>query len=155
LPYGTDQTLPRAGLKASGGNNGTVMNATKLRTPLRAAILALIAIAFGAVTVVVGGRILFGGVEATAAAGNVVPFVLWFNFVAGFAYVVAGIGLILRKRWAAHLSVVIAVATVTVFIALGIHILMGLAFEMRTVGAMTIRSIVWVAIAVLARRELG
>ena len=27
-----------------------------------------------------------------------VPFVLWFNFVAGFAYVMAGVGLFLWKR---------------------------------------------------------
>ncbi len=131
------------------------MNATKLRTPHWAAILALLAIAFGAVTVVVGGKTLFGGVEARSAAGNIVPFVLWFNFVAGFAYVIAGIGLLLWKRWAAHLSAAIAVATIVVFIALGIHIFIGLAFEARTVGAMIIRSAVWVTIAVLARRELG
>jgi hypothetical protein len=130
------------------------MNATTPRTPRWAAVLALVAIAFGAVTIVVGGKTLFGGVEVRGAAGNIVPFVLWFNFVAGFAYVIAGIGLLLWKPWAAHLSAAIAVATIAVFIALGIHIFIGLAFEMRTVGAMIIRSAVWVIIAVLARREL-
>jgi hypothetical protein len=130
------------------------VNATTPRTPRWAAVLALVAIAFGAVTIVVGGKTLFGGVEVRGAAGNIVPFVLWFNFVAGFAYVIAGIGLLLWKPWAAHLSAAIAVATIAVFIALGIHIFIGLAFEMRTVGAMIIRSAVWVIIAVLARREL-
>jgi hypothetical protein len=130
------------------------MNAAMPRTPRWAAVLALVAIAFGAVTIVVGGKTLFGDVEARSAAGNIVAFVLWFNFVAGFAYVIAGIGLLLWKRWAAHLSAAIAVATIAVFIALGIHIFIGLAFEVRTVGAMIIRSAVWVMIAVLARREL-
>lgn len=130
------------------------MNASIPRTPRWTAVLALVAILFGVVTIVVGGRTLFGGVEARAAAGSIVSFVLWFNFVAGFAYVIAGIGMLLGRRWAAYLSAVIAVATIAVFIALGIHILAGLAFEPRTVGAMTLRSVLWIAIAVLAWRQL-
>ncbi|MCF8515367.1 MAG: hypothetical protein K9G72_13490, partial [Rhodobacteraceae bacterium] len=41
------------------------------------------AMAFGLLTLLSGGKALFG----TADMGAVVPFVLWFNFVAGFAYV--------------------------------------------------------------------
>ena len=126
--------------------------------PLRprwATAVALIAVAFGIVTIIVGGKTLFGGAEQRAAAGNIVPFVLWFNFVAGFAYVFAGFGLFLWKRWAAQLSAVIAVATMVVFIAFGIHIFLGGMFEVRTVGAMTIRSVVWVVIAASACRALG
>jgi hypothetical protein len=155
LPYlVVDWTLPRAGLTHLAAARAQVVNAAAPRTYRWAAVLAFVAIAFGAVTIFVGGRTLFGGMEARNAAGNIVPFVLWFNFVAGFAYVIAGVGLLLRKRWAAHLSAAIAVATIVVFIALGIHIFIGLAFEARTVGAMMIRSAVWVTIAVLACREL-
>jgi hypothetical protein len=74
-------------------------------TPVRprwAAVAALVAVAFGILTIIVGGKTLFGGPVERAAAGNIVPFVLWFNFVAGFAYVIAGLGLFLWKRWAAH-----------------------------------------------------
>jgi hypothetical protein len=60
----------------------------------------------------------------------------------------------LWKRWAVHLSAAIAVATITVFIALGIHIFIDLTFEARTVGGMIIRSAVWITIAILAGREL-
>ena len=131
------------------------MNASILQTPRWTVALALVAILFGAVTIAAGGRTLMGGVEARAAAGNIVSFVLWFNFVAGFAYVIAGIGIFLSRRWAAYLSVAIAVATIAVFMALGIHILAGLAFEVRTVGAMIVRSAVWIAIAALTWRKLG
>ena len=48
-------------------------------------IAAIVAIVFGVLTVVSGGRALFAGAEARAAVGNAVPFVLWFNFLAGFA----------------------------------------------------------------------
>lgn len=115
----------------------------------------MIATIFGIVTVIVGGKTLFGGAEVRAAAGNIVSFVLWFNFVAGFAYVIAGVGLFLWKRWAALLSAAIAAATIAVFIAFGIHIFLGGAFESRTVGAMIIRSAVWIVIAVSTCRTLG
>jgi hypothetical protein len=126
--------------------------------PLRprwANAVALIAVAFGIVTIIVGGKTLFGGAEQRAAAGNIVPFVLWFNFVAGFAYVIAGVGLFLWKRWAARLSAAIASATIAVFIAFGIHVFLGGTFEVRTVGAMIIRSAVWIVIAASACRTLG
>jgi hypothetical protein len=123
--------------------------------PRWAVVAAAVAVAFGLVTIVVGGRTLFGGPAARAAAGDIVPFVLWFNFIAGFAYVIAGAGLLAWRRWAARLSAVIAVTTVAVFAAFGMHVLAGGAFELRTVGAMAVRSLVWVAIAVAACRALG
>ena len=125
------------------------------RPPRWAAILAVVAIVFGIVTIIVGGKTLFGGTEVRTAAGNIVPFVLWFNFVAGFSYVIAGVGLLLWKRWAAQLSAAVAAATIAVFVAFGIHIFLGGAFEARTVGAIIIRSVVWTVIAVSACRALG
>ncbi|WP_170763253.1 hypothetical protein [Ruegeria lacuscaerulensis] len=113
-------------------------------------IAASVAIVFGALTVFAGGRALFGSEEARAAVGNAVPFVLWFNFLAGFAYVVAGIGLFLRHRPAVWISIGILVATVLVFLAFGAHVLQGNAYEMRTIGAMTLRTGVWSVISVVA-----
>ena len=117
-------------------------------------ILAVIAILFGALTLKAGGTALFGGPEARAAVGNAVPFVLWFNTMAGIAYLVAGIGLWFARPWAAHLAWLIALATLVVFAAFGVHVAMGGLFEMRTVAAMTLRSLVWLAIAALAWRCL-
>jgi len=76
-----------------------------------AVLAAVVAVAFGILTVIVGGQTLFGSPVTRAAAGNIVPFVLWFNFFAGFAYIAAGFGLFLWKNWAALLSAVIAIAT--------------------------------------------
>ena len=77
-------------------------------------IIGIVALVFGLVTVVAGGRALFGDEAARAAVGAAVPFVLWFNFAAGFAYVVAGIGLLMQSPWAAWLSALIAAATLLV-----------------------------------------
>ena len=48
-----------------------------------------IAIVFGIMTIKSGGAVLFTDGEARLAAGDYVSFVLWFNFLAGFLYVVA------------------------------------------------------------------
>ncbi len=115
-------------------------------------VVAIVALVFGALTIVSGGRALFGDEAARAAVGAAVPFVLWFNFGAGFAYVAAGVGLLMQLRWAAWLSALIAVATVLVFLAFGVHVASGGDYEMRTVVAMAFRSLVWIAIALFAWR---
>ena len=117
--------------------------------------VAGVALLFGALTIFSGGRALFGDAEARAAVGDAVPFVLWFNFLAGFAYVAAGIGLALSRRWALGLSLAILIATALIFAAFGVHVLGGGAFEMRTVGAMTLRTGVWAVISAVAMRSLG
>ena len=117
-------------------------------------VAAAIAVVFGLMTVLEGGRVLFGGEGARLAAGNYVPFVLWFNFLAGFVYLVAGSGLWARRRWAVWLALSIVVGTVGVFAALGVHILRGGAFEVRTVAAMALRTGVWAAIFAYASRHV-
>ena len=109
---------------------------------------------FGLLTLASGGRTLIGAEAARQAAGAYVPFVLWFNFLAGFGYVVAGGGLWHRRRWSVPLAVAIAVSTVLVFAALGVHILGGGVYEARTVAAMTLRAAVWAGIATIAYRRL-
>lgn len=118
-------------------------------------VTSLVAVGFGLLTIKEGGVTLFGGEAVQVSAGDYVPFVLWFNFLAGFAYVIAGIGLWLRRRWAAWLAAVIAVATVFVFAAFGTHIYAGGAYEMRTVIAMSVRTLVWIVIAFISWRALS
>jgi len=113
-------------------------------------ILGLIAILFGFLTLKSGGMVLFVDGPDRAAAGNYVPFVLWFNFVAGFFYIAAGAGLWKQKKWAVRLSTLIALATLAVFLAFALYINTGAPYEARTVGAMTLRSSIWVFIALLS-----
>ena len=102
----------------------------KTTTPPQRAIwdwlLSLLAIGFGLLTLREGGAVLFFDGAARQAAGHYVPFVLWFNFLAGFAYVVAGVG---------------------------VHVLLGGAWDPRTPVAMTLRTLVWAGIASLAWRR--
>ncbi len=116
--------------------------------------LGAIAIVFGVATLVEGGHVLFGGPTARAAAGDVVPFVLLFNFSAGFVYVVAGLAALWGRSWATWIARALAVATLGTFVAFGAHVLSGGAFETRTVIAMTLRSGFWVSQALLLPRVL-
>lgn len=125
------------------------------RRPIWGLVAAVVAVAFGALTLISGGLALFGPAPARTAVGNAVPFVLWFNFLSGFFYVLAGFGLFLWLRWGAQLSALIAIATLVVFTAFGWYVASGGSFEMRTVGAMFLRSGVWIAIAIPACRVLG
>lgn len=113
---------------------------------LSVSIAAGVAVAFGLASVVSGGRALFGGVDM----GAVVPFVLWFNFVAGFAYLLAGIGLWLGTAWAPALSIGIATATAMVLAFFLWHVWRGGAYESRTMAAMVLRLGIWVAISTVA-----
>ena len=116
-------------------------------------IAAGLALVFGALTIFSGGQALFGGPAAQAAAGNAVPFVLWFNFLSGFVYVLAGAGIAMRKPWAGSMAAALAVAIVAVFALFGWHVLQGGQYEMRTLGAMSLRAAVWIGLAVYLRRS--
>lgn len=118
------------------------MNIGKATLGIR--IAAVIAILFGLLTILSGGLALFGGPEAQAAAGDAVAFVLWFN---------SGAGLFRATGWSVWLAAFIALSTLLVFAAFGVHIWTGGAYEMRTVGAMTLRSLVWIAIATVGFRS--
>jgi len=108
---------------------------------------------FGVLTVLSGGYVLFGGAAAQVAAGDAAPFVVWFNFLSGFIYILAGVGIAMSRHWAARLAIALAVAIAAVFALFGLYVLQGGAFEIRTVGAMTLRLVVWVAIAAIAVRK--
>ena len=125
------------------------MNRTYQSRPTHILVASIIAVGFGALTVFSGGSVIFF-TEPARAAGNIVPFVVWFNFLAGFAYVIAGTGLFKWQRWGINLSIAIAALTLLVFAALGFHILKDGAFEMRTVIAMAFRFFLWACIALLA-----
>ena len=139
-----------------------------MNTSRRLRILAVLAVAFGALTLFSGGRALFGGAQAQAAVGNAVGFVLWFNFLAGFAYVLTGAGLWASRRWAEpalgragagpsrrwaeSAAGLLALATGLVALAFGVHVMTGGVYEMRTVGALTVRLAFWTLVFAMARR---
>ena len=117
-------------------------------------LVSIFAVLFGLLTIKSGGSVLFIDGPDRQAAGDYIPFVVWFNFLAGFIYIIAGIGLWLQKQWAVWLSVFIALATLVVFALFGVVLLNGELYEIRTVAAMSLRTVVWTLIAMFAYRKI-
>lgn len=112
--------------------------------------LGWMAILFGIATLISGGRAIVEMHGITHPTANIVPFVLFFNLAAGVPYIVTGAGLILQRPWAAKSAAAIALATFAVFVGLGAWILVGNAYDIQTVLAMTLRTAFWSTAGVLA-----
>jgi hypothetical protein len=113
------------------------------------------AIIFGGLTLWSGGAVLFVDGAARIDAGSYVPFVLWFNFLTGFALIAVGAGILQRRQWVVRFSLTLSLASILVFVALGLLILSGVEYETRTIVAMTLRTAIWLGIAGFVRRYLN
>ncbi len=115
--------------------------------------VAALSAVFGVTTVFSGGNVLFGPEQAKIVAGDYVSFVVWFNFFAGFMYIAAAVGIWLIRDWAFGLARFIALATLLAGLAFTIQVAQGVPFEMRTVGALTLRFGFWTVVAMALGRN--
>lgn len=111
---------------------------------------SLFAGAFGLATVAGGGGVLFSDGDWRRMMGDIVGFVVWFNFVMGFVYLAGAVGLALWRSWVVGLAWAIALSTGVVALGFMGHIWMGGAFEWRTAGALAFRMLFWFGVAVAA-----
>jgi len=128
------------------------MNISTNKKILLLRILSFFVIVFGVMTIYSGGFALFGGVSGKEFAGKYVPFVLWFNFIAGFFYVICGVGVFFDKEWTLKLAKLILGSTGIVFILFGDFVISGGEYEIRTIEAMTFRSIFWIVVVKALRK---
>ncbi|KAA3656382.1 MAG: hypothetical protein DWQ04_31240 [Chloroflexi bacterium] len=119
-----------------------------------ASAASIFAVLFGLLTILSGGSVLLNA-QAQKLAGNYVTIVVVFNFLAGFAYVIAGVGLWTSQRWSIWLSLLIAIATLIILAFFGLHILNGGSYEMRTVIVLFVRSAIWFVIFAIAYKNLN
>jgi hypothetical protein len=119
----------------------------RISRPRWALAVSLFAGVFGLVTIVAAAGVLFIDGAWRQMMGGYVGFVVGFNFLAGFAYVAAAVGLALWRPWAGPLALGIAAATAVVALAFAVHVGMGGAFEWRTVGALAFRTLFWLGVA--------
>lgn len=109
--------------------------------------ISLLFLVFGVMTVISGGRNLFTE-TGIATRGNIVPLVLWFNFTAGFFYLVAAFSTFKMKTCVKKLSIVLAILNTIVLLYLAGHIYQGGLYENKTVVAMSFRTLFWIVFAV-------
>jgi hypothetical protein len=62
--------------------------------------------------------------------------------------------LALWRSWITPLAFAVAALMIAVFIAFGVHVLMGGPYEVRAVGAMSLRCLVWLGIAFAVRGKV-
>jgi len=101
---------------------------------------------FGFMTILSGGRSLFTE-SGIATRGNIVPLVLWFNFISGFFYLIASISTFRMKTCVKKLSIVLAVSNTLVLAYLVNHIFQGGLYENKTLMAMVFRTSFWIIFA--------
>lgn len=111
-------------------------------------LIALVAALFGLATVVSGGSVALNLGSARALAGNVVPAVVWLNFLSGFAYLAAAWGIWRARRWARPLALAIVAVAAIASLAFVVAVLGGQPWEPRTLGALLLRFGLWAAIAI-------
>lgn len=116
--------------------------------------IGLAAGTFGLATITSGGSVALRVGSAYDLAGDVVPFVVWFNFVAGFFYVIAALGIWDNRGWARPLAVLITASTVLVAAGFVLSVASGHAFELRTVVALSLRFVVWAGISTWLTRKV-
>lgn len=112
---------------------------------------AATALAFGAVTLLVGGRAVVA-LGAADQPGDVAPFVLIFNVIAGFIYLAAGLAALTRRPTAARLALGLALATAIVGVAFAVQWSLGGPGAAKTARALATRTAFWVVQWQILRR---
>ena len=126
----------------------------RMRESAHAPVASAIAFIFGLLTLVSGATVLFGPEEVSQIAGEVVGFVLWFNFVSGPVYLVVGFGLWNGRSWSVRLSAMMVIACALVLLAFVVHVTGGYPYEPRTLVAMIFRTVFWLLLYRYAARHM-
>ncbi len=120
----------------------------KNKKPIWLLTLSIFSVIFGFLTIFAGGNALFTE-TGKLAAGKIISLVLWYNFIAGFFYIITGLAIYRQKSIAVRLSMLLANSAFAIYFALIMHILEGKEYEMRTLYAMTFRTVYWITVAII------
>lgn len=103
--------------------------------------LAAILIAFGALTLFLSSAVILDLFGMRAKEGNYVNFVVWANFIASLAYLLAALGLLRRKTIGpGRLLLFATVMLIVTAVGLAFHISGGGIHEQHTIGALVFRT---------------
>ncbi len=115
---------------------------------------SIIAAVFGLMTVISGSAVLFTEGAIQKSAGNYVEFVVWFNLLSGFGYMITGFGLWKRRKWSVALSITITIGISVILLVFGIYAILGGVYELRTFYALTFRMALWLTISVISCKKI-
>lgn len=118
-------------------------------------IAGIVLVVFGMLTVFMGSSVLLDLFGIREKEGNYVPFVVWANVICGFLYLIAANGLFRKKIWAVHLLFIATGILLLTFAGLYIHIRTGGIYELKTVYAMTFRTVITLVLAVVSMKLMN
>lgn len=110
-------------------------------------IAASVAVVFSLLTIVEGTRVLLG---ITQPDYVVFAPLLVYNVTMGVVGVFAGVALWINYGWSLRLTKIVVAAHIIVLLTAGVIYLSGNAVALHSVNAMIVRSVVWVAITLVA-----
>ena len=114
----------------------------------RQQLAAILAIVLGLLSIKEGGSVLLG---FSTKAYIILPWLVWYNVVAGFLSVLAGWGMWLERTWAVRRADTILTHHGLVLLNLVVLYVFQDPVAMTSVAAMLFRTLVWVGIVVLLR----
>jgi len=117
-------------------------------------LFSIIVTVFGIMTVISGSVVLFPNDIIQKLAGNYVEFVVWFNLLSGFVYILTGFGLWKGKKWAVSVSVLLTISIAIILIIFSFHVVQDGAFEVRTFYALTFRMVLWLAVSIISYKAV-
>ncbi|MBW8359610.1 MAG: hypothetical protein K0M63_07410 [Weeksellaceae bacterium] len=96
---------------------------------------------FALVTLFMSSSVIFDWFGIREMEGNYVPIVVWANLVASVLYLLSAYRAVTGKSKSGYPLIIALIILILAYIALGIHISSGGAYETKTVGAMAFRII--------------
>ena len=102
-------------------------------------------IVFGLVSLLMTTSIIFDLFDMRAKEGNFILFVVWANFACSIIYLIAGVCFILNKKITTFFLAVASIILIITFAELFYHINKGIAYETKTVAAMTFRTLITIS----------
>ena len=113
-------------------------------------LFSIIVTIFGIMTVISGSVVIFSNKVIQKFAGDYVEFVVWFNLLSGFVYILTGLGLWKGKKWSIPVSVLLTLSITIILIIFSFYVGQGGAYEVRTFYALTFRMVLWLAVSIIS-----
>lgn len=112
-------------------------------------IISVFLILFGVVTIFIGSSTLLDFFQIREKQGNYVAFIVRANVICGFFYLIAAIGIFKKQQWALNFLIAASILLIITFIDFLIHIKSGKVYEIKTIYALSFRTIITIAISII------
>lgn len=102
-------------------------------------------IVFGLISIFMTISIIMNLFGMREKEGNYILFVVWANFACGILYVVSGLCFIYNKKITTFFLAVASIILIITFAELFYHINQGIAYEVKTIGALIFRTLITIS----------